>query len=67
MVPQRDAVTLKLLSAFKNEMASKSIPLVCLEETVVAGQDDWGIDDDDEARQVKCWHGVFGRHSKMGA
>ncbi|KUI58667.1 Protein-lysine N-methyltransferase EFM2 [Cytospora mali] len=61
MVPQRDATTIKLLSAFRNEMASKSAPLVCLEETVVAGQDDWGGGDDDESGRVKCWYGVFGR------
>lgn len=61
MVPQRDAVTVRLLSAFKNAMASKPISLVCLEEKVVAGQDDWGADEDDEAGQLKCWHGVFGR------
>lgn len=60
MVPQRDAITAKLLAAFKNEMASKSVPLICLEEAVVAGQDDWGSDED-ETGQVKCWYGVFGR------
>lgn len=61
MVPQRDAITVRLISAFKNAMASKPVPLVCLEEEVVAGQDDWGADEDDEAGQLKCWHGVFGR------
>ncbi|ROV93427.1 hypothetical protein VMCG_08382 [Cytospora schulzeri] len=61
MVPQRDAVTVRLLSAFKTAMASKPIPLVCLEEKVVAGQDDWGADEDDEAGKLRCWHGVFGR------
>lgn len=61
MVPQRDATTVKLLSAFRTEMGAKDTPLVCLEESVVAGQDDWGGDEDDEAGHVKCWLGVFGR------
>lgn len=61
MVPQRDNVTVKLLAAFRYEMASKSIPLVCLEETVVTGRDDWGGHEDEEAGQIRCWLGVFGR------
>ncbi|PSR87186.1 putative methyltransferase-domain-containing protein [Coniella lustricola] len=61
MVPQRDATTVKLLSAFRLEMGAKATPLVCLEERIVAGQDDWGADDDEEAGHVKCWLGVFGR------
>ncbi|KAF3764555.1 hypothetical protein M406DRAFT_291666 [Cryphonectria parasitica EP155] len=65
MVPQRDAVTIKLLSSFRTEMASKSTPLVCLEESVVAGQDDWGGDEDEEASHVKCWLGVFGRSLEL--
>lgn len=64
MVPQRDATTVKLLASFRNEMASKKEPFVCLEETVVAGQDDWGGDEDEEASNVKCWLGIFGRHSR---
>lgn len=61
MVPQRDAATVKLISTFKDNMASKKNPLVCLQETVVAGQDDWGGDEDQDAAHVKCWLGVFGR------
>lgn len=61
MVPQRDAITIKLLSAFREELTSKNIPLECLEETVVAGQDDWGGDEDEEGAHVKCWLGIFGR------
>lgn len=63
MVPQRDKTTIQLTSVLKNEMASKPIPLACLEETVVAGQDDWGDDGDEEAANVKCWLGIFGRRS----
>lgn len=61
MVPQRDATTVKLLSTFRDEMASKSNSLVCLNESVVAGQDDWGGDEDEEAGNVMCWLGTFGR------
>lgn len=64
MVPQRDATTVKLLAAFRDEMASKENPFVCLEETVVAGQDDWGGDEDEEGGNVQCWLGIFGRQSK---
>lgn len=64
MVPQRDATTVKLLAKFRDEMASKGDPFVCLDETVVAGQDDWGGDEDEEAGNVKCWLGIFGRHSR---
>lgn len=61
MVPQRDTATIKLISTFKENMASKKTPLVCLQETVVAGQDDWGGDEDEDAAHVKCWLGVFAR------
>ena len=61
MVPQRDVVTAKLLAALRDEMASKPTPLVCLEETTVAGRDDWGASEDEEAGQVKCWLGIFAR------
>lgn len=61
MVPQRDATTIKLLSTFRAEMTSKAKPLVCLDEMVVVGQDDWGADEDEEACNVKCWLGIFGR------
>lgn len=63
MVPQRDATTAKLLASFKREMASKTNALACLEETVVAGQDDWGGDEDEDAAHVQCWLGIFGRRS----
>ncbi|KAI7782542.1 hypothetical protein LA080_013178 [Diaporthe eres] len=52
MVPQRDAVTARLLSALREEMASKPTPVVCLEETIVAGRDDWGSSEDEEAGQM---------------
>lgn len=61
MVPQRDNTTIKLLANFRSEMTSKINSLVCLEETVVAGQDDWGGDGDEDAANVKCWLGIFGR------
>lgn len=61
MVPKRDTTTIKLLGLFQDEMASKVNAFKCLEETVVAGQDDWGADEDEEAGNVKCWLGIFGR------
>lgn len=61
MVPQRDAVTARLLSALRDEMASKPMPFVCLEETIVAGRDDWGASEDEEAGRVNCWLGIFAR------
>lgn len=63
MVPQRDAVTVKLLSALQDELASKPAPIVCLEETIVAGQDDWGATEDEEAGKVNCWLGIFARQN----
>lgn len=61
MVPQRDATTVKLLATFRDAMASVANSLVCLGETVVPGQDDWGADEDEEAGNVQCWLGTFGR------
>lgn len=60
MVPQRDATTIRLLSAFKQAMLDLSTPLVCIEEDYdLDGQDDWG--ENNEGGQVKCWLGVFSR------
>ncbi|KAJ4407829.1 Protein-lysine N-methyltransferase rrg1 [Gnomoniopsis sp. IMI 355080] len=64
MVPQRDITTVKLLQTFKDEMASKIDSFECLGEKMVAGQDDWGADEDEEAGNVECWLGIFGRCSK---
>ncbi|KAJ4397607.1 Protein-lysine N-methyltransferase rrg1 [Gnomoniopsis smithogilvyi] len=64
MVPKRDTTTIKLLEMFRDEMASKTDAFVCLEESVVAGQDDWGADEDEEAGNVECWLGIFGRRSR---
>lgn len=61
MVPQRYAETVNLLANLRSEMAAKTNALVCLEETVVAGQDDWGGDQDEDGGHVKCWLGIFGR------
>lgn len=62
MVPQRDETTKCLLSALRDNLARGQNSLVCLEESVVAGQDDWGDDDDgDETSNVGFWWGVFGR------
>lgn len=65
MVPQRDAVTIRLRSALYEEMASKPTPFVCLEETIVAGRDDWGANEDEEAGKVNCWLGIFARRKAV--
>ncbi|CAN8101390.1 unnamed protein product [Discula destructiva] len=61
MIPQRDTTTRKLTTTFRDKMLSRTNSLVCLEETVVSGQDDWGGDEDEEASHVECWLGTFGR------
>ncbi|KAL1873022.1 Protein-lysine N-methyltransferase rrg1 [Diaporthe australafricana] len=65
MVPQRDAVTVRLRSALCDEMASKPTPFICLEETIVAGRDDWGAAEDEEAGKVNCWLGIFARRKDV--
>ena len=59
MVPQRDGTTKGLLMSLMGEMARQSAPLICVEENLVPGQDDWGNGDDDERRHVGFWWGVF--------
>ncbi|KAK4105731.1 hypothetical protein N658DRAFT_417009 [Parathielavia hyrcaniae] len=61
MVPQRDKTTKDLLGLLRKELSRGPNPLLCLEEDVVDGQDDWGEDNDDETRQVGFWWAVFGR------
>ncbi|KAL2180244.1 putative methyltransferase-domain-containing protein [Thermothelomyces heterothallicus CBS 202.75] len=65
MVPQRDEITRGLLSSLREELGRRPRPLLCLEEGVVDGQDDWGDehggDDDDGMRNVGFWWGIFGR------
>jgi hypothetical protein len=62
MVPQRDETTKGLTKVLRDELARRSNPLLCLEESVVAGQDDWGDDDkEDETGHVGFWWGIFGR------
>lgn len=59
MVPKRDETTRRLLSSFMKEMSQQKLPLACIEEGAVPGQDDW--DEDDESQQVECWWGIFRR------
>ncbi|KAK3310213.1 putative methyltransferase-domain-containing protein [Chaetomium strumarium] len=61
MVPQRDEITKGLLASLKDEMMSRPNPLICSEERIVDGQDDWGEHDDDETQDVSFWWGIFGR------
>ncbi|KAL2260149.1 hypothetical protein VTK26DRAFT_5936 [Humicola hyalothermophila] len=66
MVPQRDEITKGLLAVLQDELARRPNPLRCLQESMVAGQDDWGDDndDDDETRHVGFWWGIFGRDGR---
>ncbi|KAK1755006.1 putative methyltransferase-domain-containing protein [Echria macrotheca] len=62
MVPERDDVTRGLLRMFRLELGRTETPLCCVQEGTVAGEDDWGNgDDDDDARQVGFWWGIFKR------
>jgi len=62
MVPQRDETTKGLLAALRIQMAQQRTPLVCVEESIVAGEDDWGHNDgDDDSGRVGFWWGIFRR------
>lgn len=65
MVPQRDETTVMLRAILLERLASKGTPVVCLEQSVVSGQDDWGEDGDEEAGQVSCWLGIFSRRTPL--
>ena len=45
-------------------MNSGALSLAVLEEHYLAGQDDWG-GDDDESLTVECWWAVFGKQPVM--
>ncbi|KAL2136637.1 hypothetical protein VTI74DRAFT_2666 [Chaetomium olivicolor] len=65
MVPQRDETTKGLLQVLRYELAQRASPLLCLEESVVDGQDDWGEDHaDDDTQSVGFWWGIFGRSAR---
>lgn len=57
MVPMRDATTRGLKDLFVELMAGGGVPIDCVEQGELGGQDDWEADED----EVKCWWGVFGR------
>lgn len=63
MVPRRDTTTIGLLASFRQLMeGSSDAPFFCKDEGIVASQDDWGGDEEDEAqRNVECWWGIFQR------
>ncbi|KAF2964083.1 hypothetical protein GQX73_g9492 [Xylaria multiplex] len=58
MSPIRDETTKRLIAQFRSSMSE--IHLATLEEHILAGQDDWG-DDDDEPQAVECWWAIFGK------
>lgn len=64
MIPQRDEFTKKLIARFRSTMNSGALSLAVLEEHYLAGQDDWG-GDDDESLTVECWWAVFGKQPVM--
>jgi hypothetical protein len=66
MVPQRDETTKSLLGDLREELARRVTPLACVEESVVAGQDDWGDENDDETQGTSFWWGIFGRVQSTG-
>lgn len=61
MVPLRDEVTRKLKSTFQEQLLHQRLPLVCIDESLATGQDDWG--DDDEGQEVTCWWAIFKRQA----
>lgn len=60
MVPQRDETTRGLHAAFRAAMAGREAAMVCVEESLVAGEDGWG-DAGDDAGSDGFWWGVFSR------
>lgn len=60
MVPQRDETTRGLHTAFQAAMAGREAAMVCVEESLVAGEDGWG-DAGDDAGSDGFWWGVFSR------
>ena len=59
MVPKRDDATVSLLESFKAAMLSQRHSLQCLEESELAGQDDWV--EDSTGGHMRCWLGIFSR------
>jgi hypothetical protein len=60
MVPQRDETTRGLHAAFRAAMAGQEAAMVCVQESMVAGEDSWG-DAGDDAGSDGFWWGVFRR------
>lgn len=67
MVPQRDEITKDLLRALRKGLEQQTNPLVCYQENMVAGEDDWGDGNDDDAQRVAFWWGIFGRDQSAKA
>ncbi|OLN84382.1 Protein-lysine N-methyltransferase EFM2-like protein 1 [Colletotrichum chlorophyti] len=59
MVPLRDETTKRLLKSFRDAMNNQALPLTCIEEGTLDGEDDWG--EAEEGSQVSCWWGIFAR------
>lgn len=63
MVPLRDETTMRLLKSFKDVMDTQELPLTCIEEGNLDGQDDW--DEAEEGSLVRCWWGIFARKQQV--
>jgi hypothetical protein len=59
VVPLRDETTKRLLSAFRDILADQERRIICVEEDIVPGEDDW--DESDDGHTLDCWWGVFKR------
>ena len=63
MVPQRDETTRRLQAEFEAAMNGKEVPMECIYEKLVAGEDSWG-DAGDDAGNDGFWWGIFGRKGR---
>jgi hypothetical protein len=59
MVPYRDDITRKLAQTLRDELLRQTPSITCIKEKMVAGQDDWG--EEEEGQHVDCWLGIFQR------
>ncbi|KAH6687897.1 putative methyltransferase-domain-containing protein [Plectosphaerella plurivora] len=65
MVPLRDETAKRLRDSFTAIMAAQNLPLTCIEEGILTGEDDWGEQDEEDT--VECWWGIFARVQPAGA
>lgn len=56
MVPLRDDVTKRLVKSFRQAMSAQVVPMTCIDEGTLDGEDDW---DEDAETTIRCWWGIF--------